>query len=197
MSIRVLISFLCGVLVALLVAQQWSHYQQRQQIERARVQIQRSPFTGPIKSFLPSPWFPGSGNEVHGDWMLDRVSGGTTHFRDLQGRVVFLNVWQTTCAPCLAEMPSIERLSRSLQAKIEVLAVSEENKAQVQDFLKKRPINVTVAVTSKWPRDILAEGFPRTFIFDKKGVIVAKFDGPFDWDNQSARDYLTRLASMP
>ena len=36
---------------------------------------------------------------------------------DLKGKVVFLNFWRTSCGPCIAEMPGIERLYDSLRGE--------------------------------------------------------------------------------
>src|SRR5262249_6257722 len=44
---------------------------------------------------------------------------------DFQGRVVLLNLWATWCAPCIKEMPSLERLQAQLAGSdFTVLALS-------------------------------------------------------------------------
>src|SRR5580698_5197399 len=41
----------------------------------------------------------------------------TRTLADYQGHVVLLNVWATWCAPCRAEMPSIEQLYEEYAAR--------------------------------------------------------------------------------
>ena len=44
------------------------------------------------------------------DFTLDKMSGGVLDVEDLKGKVVFINFWATWCPPCIAEMPSIQKL---------------------------------------------------------------------------------------
>src|SRR5215813_5982396 len=41
-------------------------------------------------------------------------AGKVLHLADFRGKVVLLNIWATWCAPCRAEMPSLDRLQASL-----------------------------------------------------------------------------------
>jgi thiol:disulfide interchange protein len=44
------------------------------------------------------------------DFTLNQLDGDILNFEDLKGKVVFINFWATWCAPCIAEMPSIDSL---------------------------------------------------------------------------------------
>ena len=44
------------------------------------------------------------------DIPLVTLDGETASLRELRGKVLFINVWATWCAPCLAEMPFIQNL---------------------------------------------------------------------------------------
>ncbi|HEY8014436.1 MAG TPA: TlpA disulfide reductase family protein, partial [Dongiaceae bacterium] len=41
-------------------------------------------------------------------------AGKVLHLADFRGKVVLLNVWATWCAPCRAEMPSLDRLQATM-----------------------------------------------------------------------------------
>jgi thiol-disulfide isomerase/thioredoxin len=70
---------------------------------------------------------------------LSSIDGKAQRLEDYRGRVLLVNFWATWCAPCLEEMPSIERLRRSLDARrFAVLAVNVGEGARVAgDFAKK------------------------------------------------------------
>jgi thiol-disulfide isomerase/thioredoxin len=48
------------------------------------------------------------------DFELVGADGHKTRLSDMKGSVVFVNFWATWCGSCVGELPSIERLFRSL-----------------------------------------------------------------------------------
>jgi len=97
------------------------------------------------------------------------------------GKVVVVNFWATWCVPCIEEIPSFNKLNRDLAAKgVAVVGVSmdEEGAARVAPFLKKHPMEYTVAlgsdaVTKQFGLDEL----PVTVVFDRSGKQVKRFAG--------------------
>ncbi len=102
--------------------------------------------------------------------------------RDLaayRGRVVLLNFWATWCAPCLMELPELNRLQEAYHDRgLVVLTVSDEPRADLQAFQKSTPVR-TVSAYIDAPSD-LPEPFsrtievrPTTYIVDREGVLRA------------------------
>ena len=97
------------------------------------------------------------------------------------GKVVVVNFWATWCVPCIQEIPSFNKLNRDLAAKgVVVVGVSmdDEGAARVAPFLKKHPMDYTVALGS----DALSKQFgldslPVTVVFDRNGKQVKRFEG--------------------
>jgi thiol-disulfide isomerase/thioredoxin len=94
--------------------------------------------TGAVKRLvfalvLQPPTFPGENDpsdqgRADYDWTLVSLSGEPVSFSTFRGRTVFMNVWATWCAPCVMEMPYIERLHRSLEgSQIAFVVVSQED----------------------------------------------------------------------
>ncbi len=53
--------------------------------------------------------------------------GATHHLSEFKGRGMVVNMWATWCAPCVAEMPSLEALSKALAPQdIAVLPLSSD-----------------------------------------------------------------------
>ena len=100
----------------------------------------------------------------------------------LQGKVVVVNFWATWCVPCIQEIPSFNKLHKELGPKgLAVLGVSmdEEGAPRVQPFLKKHPMDYTVALGSEaiGKQYSLGELLPVTLIFDRSGKQVQRFEG--------------------
>ena len=128
---------------------------------------------------------------------LNDVSGKPVRLEDFKGKVVLINFWATWCAPCIAELPSMQRLRDKLSLQgFEVLAVNyKESEKKIEEFLKKRPLNMTI------PRDAdgalgLAWGvrtFPTTFIIDTDSKIRYSVTGDVDWTSPSVESKIREL----
>ena len=116
--------------------------------------------------------------------------------RAMRGQVVLLNFWATWCAPCIAEMPSLEAMQRALP-QVKVLAVDTEDDAtNYRAYLQRRPIPL-LTVYDAGSRSNALYGtfrFPESYLIDKNGVIRRKFIGPQDWTSPEILDSLRKLA---
>jgi peroxiredoxin len=116
----------------------------------------------------------------------------------LRGKVVFLNVWATWCAPCREEMPSIQSLYKDFKSNKDfvVLAVSQDtDRGTVRPFVEHNHLQFIVLLD---PRNEVGEsydvnGIPETFIIGRDGRIVAHHVGPYDWSNADIREALQEL----
>ena len=52
--------------------------------------------------------------------------GAAQSLADFHGRWLLVNLWATWCAPCVREMPALDRLQAQLGQKLTVLAISED-----------------------------------------------------------------------
>lgn len=133
------------------------------------------------------------------DFKLKDLGGNTISLSSLRGKVVFLNVWATWCAPCREEMPSIESLYEEFRKDkdFEVLAVSQDTAGRkaVAPYVTKTGLKFTVLLD---PTNLVGDaynvsGIPETFIIDRNGRIVAHHVGPYDWSSSEMRDALEEL----
>ena len=125
------------------------------------------------------------------------ASGKKVDLADYRGRVVLVNFWATWCAPCVAELPSMQKLRDKLSlAGFEVLAVNyKDTPKKIEDFLVKRPLNMTI------PRDAdgatgLAWGvrtFPTSFVIDTEGRIRYWVIGDVEWMSPSVEGRIREL----
>jgi len=114
-----------------------------------------------------------------------------------RGKVVLVNFWATWCAPCKEEMPSIERLRRSLEGRpFAVLAVNlAEPDARVQAFLRQVPLGFPVlmdrdaAAAKAWKARML----PATFIVGADGRVRYSYIGELDWSREPVSRRITEL----
>jgi peroxiredoxin len=131
-----------------------------------------------------------TGSEVP-DFRLPSLAGGETALDSYRGKVVVLNFWATWCPPCVAEMPSLERLHRTLAPEgLAVVTVStDEDPEALRDFVTRYGLTLPVlldpggAVASGSYR---TTGYPETFVIDRAGALVSHTLGPAEWDSAEA-----------
>jgi peroxiredoxin len=130
---------------------------------------------------------------------LDGLDGPPVDLGSLRGRVVVLNIWATWCPPCVAEMPSLERLHRALGPKgLVVLGVSvDQDERLLRDFVRQAGVTFPILrdADTHVAREYRTTGYPETFLIDGAGKIVRIYVGPVDWDSAEVVDYLRGLVA--
>ncbi len=115
----------------------------------------------------------------------------------LRGRVVLLNFWATWCAPCEAEMPSMERLYAALGGHdFELVAISvDSDRADVEAFERRFELSFPILLDPDMTVAIgyQVDRFPESILIDRDGRVVARYVGPRDWDAPEYVDRIRRL----
>jgi len=127
---------------------------------------------------------------------LTSLDGKTYALDSLKGRVVLLNFWATWCPPCRKEMPDMEKLFREYESKgLTVLAVSDEDRKTVEDYLQKNPYTFPVLLDPgrKANTAFMIEGIPKSFIFDREGRLAAQ---AMDMRSEAQFRELLKLAGL-
>ena len=119
---------------------------------------------------------------------LAALAGGEHDLRAERGRLVVLNFWASWCPPCVAEMPSLERLQRALAAEgLSVVAVSTDvDEAALRRFVADHALTLRVLHDPGGrvaASDYRITGYPETYVIDRDGHILQHVVGPAAWDS--------------
>ena len=128
---------------------------------------------------------------------LEDLDGRSHRLESYRGKVVLINFWATWCEPCREEMPSIDRLLRSMDGRpFAVLAVNlAEPQSRIRTYLEKTPVGFTVlldrdtSVAKAWKARIL----PMTYIVGPDGKIRYSYVGELDWSQEKVRRTIAAL----
>jgi thiol-disulfide isomerase/thioredoxin len=111
------------------------------------------------------------------------------------GKPVLINLWATWCAPCLKELPTLDRLAAETNGKLVIVPISQDmegwRKVSPAFTLAKYP-NLATRLESQMQFGFKADarGLPLTILYDAQGREVWRYAGDRDW---SAADSRARL----
>ena len=93
----------------------------------------------------------------------------------LKGKVVLLDFWASWCDPCKASFPAMEELQKQYGAQgLVIVAVNvDENRSDMEDFLKTHAVSFTVVRDAR--QKLVAEAgiatMPSSFLVDSAGTV--------------------------
>jgi thiol-disulfide isomerase/thioredoxin len=111
------------------------------------------------------------------DFTLTDLQGKSWTLKALQGKVVLVNFWATWCPPCRKEMPDLDALYRRFKEQgLVILAISDEEAAKVKSYLAEKPVTYPILLDpGRKVNDLfLINGIPKSFVYDRKGKLVAQ-----------------------
>lgn len=115
---------------------------------------------------------------------------------DFRGSGLIVNFWATWCAPCVKEMPSLDRLAHQVKGDgLIVLALSADREGSpvVRKFYDKNDIEhlpVAIDRLSRMARTLGVGGLPTTVMFNADGQEVGRVVGTAEWDAPATLDFL-------
>jgi len=115
--------------------------------------------------------------------------GSDATLADFAGKPLLLNIWATWCAPCKAEMPTLDTLAALEKARMSVIVVSQdlEGLAPVKAFFTETGVKNLEPYTD--PDNALLAAFnnaialPTTILYDANGKEVWRVAGGVEWDD--------------
>ncbi len=128
--------------------------------------------------------------------------GATRSLRDFPARLTVLNFWATWCAPCVKEMPSLDRLQTAVRGDdIRVLALSQDRGGLpvIEEFYRKTGLlnlDRLVDKTGGTARAVKLRGLPTTLVIDAEGREIGRVEGDLEWDAPDVVAWLKRLAAQ-
>lgn len=143
------------------------------------------------KSFESNVSLVGGVNAASGESASDFYwfdsNGKKVSLSDLKGKTVLVNFWATWCAPCKAELPDIESLSKSYASRgLVVIGVSVDKGgdllSDVSSFVSKNGLTYQIVIDNDNVADAYGNinAIPTSFLINKDGKIVDKWIGMRD-----------------
>ena len=134
-------------------------------------------------------------SKVDINWNLKTTNGTQINLEEkFKDQVVFINFWATWCPPCIAEMPTIEKLYQKYKDKIGFAMISNEDIGMIKDFRSKNKYTFPVyQIEIEIPAVFNPSIIPVTFIVSQDRKIALKHVGGADWSHEDVMNFLDDL----
>jgi len=145
------------------------------------------PLAGEMRTFEPA-----AEPEPAPDLAFTDAAGSSLTLDDFAGQVVLVNFWATWCAPCVEEMPSLDRLQARLGDQgltVVTLSLDRDGAEPVAAFFAEHDLvhlepyfDPSGAVL----RAFEVMGLPTSVLIDEAGLVIGRYAGPAEWDSPEA-----------
>jgi len=119
-------------------------------------------------------------------YLIDEA-GERVDLRTLDDKALFINIWATWCPPCIAEMPSIDKLYERTSGEIAFVVASGEPIDKITAFKKKNGYSFPVFQIAGPLPEIMTKtnSIPATYIFSKDRKLLVNHTGGKNWARES------------
>jgi thiol-disulfide isomerase/thioredoxin len=123
--------------------------------------------------------------EVAPDFQFTLADGSTTKLSDLRGKKVLINFWATWCAPCLAEMPDLEKAHQAYGDSVAIIGVNRiEQLDVIEPFAEELQISFPLVAN---PQGDISDRYgvlnlPITYFVNSDGTIGFRKLGVMNYD---------------
>ncbi len=124
------------------------------------------------------------------DVTVTHPDGRTLALPSLKGKPLLVNLWATWCAPCVAELPTLDRLAAEKGDALRVLTISQDIQTdKVAEFLARKggpKLEPWLDEKSDLAFAYGAQTLPTTIFYGVDGREVWRMVGGFDWAGAEA-----------
>ena len=138
---------------------------------------------------------PSASDDLSPLWALQvaRPEGGQIALASLRGKPLLINFWATWCAPCLREMPEIDRFYREFGPRgWQVLGLAIDGPTPVREFLARVKIGFPIGLGGIDGTDLIHSlgnpqgGLPFSVMIGAKGQVLHRRKGATDFAELAA-----------
>ncbi|PKP43749.1 MAG: hypothetical protein CVT95_11815 [Bacteroidetes bacterium HGW-Bacteroidetes-12] len=100
------------------------------------------------------------------------LDGRVINIEDLKGKPTLINLWFTSCKPCIEEMPVLNKMKEEYNDKFNFLSITFESESKVRKFLQRFQFDFEHIVDSKeLTKNLGFDGYPANLFLDKNGIL--------------------------
>jgi peroxiredoxin len=127
---------------------------------------------------------------------LATLDGKRVKLADLKGKVVLVDFWASWCKPCLASMPALVELHRTLTSKgLVIVGVTDDDPADAKQTVADKKLTYPIALDpdhAAWSA-YLVQGLPTTVLIDRTGIVRQVMLGASGYGDEQVKAMIEKL----
>ena len=126
------------------------------------------------------------------------INNETINLNSFEKSLIIINFWATWCAPCIEEMPSLNRLKTNpIFNNLEIIPINvgRDNIEKTKDFYKKlkiKDLKIYFDKDVELAKKFLLRGLPTTVFINKQGEEFARVIGFVNFDDKNIIKWLKK-----
>ncbi len=122
-------------------------------------------------------------NQLAWQWEFTDETGKVHKLEDFKGQVILINFWATWCPPCVAEMPSLQKLYEEMGEDMVFIFASSEAPSKIKNFKQNKGFTLPLHhYNHRVPKQLGSSSIPQTYVISKDGNIVLDKGGFAKWN---------------
>lgn len=137
--------------------------------------------------------------EVMPSFSLQSLDGTVLSNKDLEEKIIIIDIWATWCHNCLNELSNMNKLVAKYKDNDEIMFIglTDESREKVGAFLMKKPFNFTHIPNAKSLTDALqtrmVKTYPQHLVLNKESKIVFQESGEISSVDQVLSQVIEQL----
>ena len=127
---------------------------------------------------------------------LETPDGKKCKLSDLNGTVLYIDLWASWCVPCCKEVPYLQKLEKEMKnKKVKFVSISiDENKKDWKERMQQLQMegNQFIAVGNELNTMLNVQSIPHFLIYDKDGKLV-QYKAPRPSQGEEIKKILNNL----
>lgn len=108
-------------------------------------------------------------------FQLNTLDGDSVSSKQLEGKIVVINMWGTWCGPCVREMPEFQKFYEQYEhdPEVKVLTINSDPRAvEVRDWMNEHDYDFPVLRDDGYLREVNIHSYPTTWFLNSEGGIA-------------------------
>jgi thiol-disulfide isomerase/thioredoxin len=127
-------------------------------------------------------------------WHLTDMNGQQASPHQSLGKPIFINFWATWCPPCIAELPSIQKLYDQYKDQVDFYLITQEDENTINEFLERRDYQLPIYRLHGHVSDLFySRKIPASFLISPEGKLVMKKHGAANWDGSKVLKIIDKM----